>query len=104
MESNRTVLAEAPRVSELPSWDQPLGPTLPAMGEVDEPRKVTFGKDAAGFLTELRQRVDEYFARTGKSRNDCWQMYLKSAIILAVCAGGYVLLVFFVQSWWQAVP
>jgi hypothetical protein len=55
---------------------------------------VTFAKDAAGFLTELRRRVDDYFTRTGKSRNDSWQMYLKSAIVLIVLTASYVLLVF----------
>lgn len=103
MESNSTLPADVPLVSEPASWDRSSASDI-AVGEKAEPRKVTFGKDAAGFLTELRRRVDDYFARTGKRPNDCWQMYLKSALILAVCAGGYVLLVFFVQSWWQAVP
>jgi linoleoyl-CoA desaturase len=65
---------------------------------------VTFGQDAAGFLTELRRRVDDYFRRTGQSRNDCWQMYLKSAVVLTALAASYVLLVFAARAWWQAVP
>ena len=35
--------------------------------------KLKFAKDSAGFLTELKRRVDAYFQRTGKSKNDCWQ-------------------------------
>jgi linoleoyl-CoA desaturase len=76
----------------------------PAGAERDCRRKVTFAKDAAGFLTELRRRVDEYFDRTGKGRKDSWQMYLKSAIVLVVMTASYVLLVFFAQTWWQAIP
>jgi len=73
-------------------------------GDTDGLRKVTFAKDAAGFLTELRKRVDDYFQRTGKGTTDSWQMYLKSAIILTSCVASYVLLVFVAQTWWQAVP
>jgi linoleoyl-CoA desaturase len=79
------------------------GPDAPA-GDVSGPRKVTFSKDAAGFLIELRRRVDDYFRRTGKSRNGGWPMYLKSAIILTTFAASYVMLVFVAQTWWQAVP
>jgi linoleoyl-CoA desaturase len=76
----------------------------PAGAERDCRRKVTFAKDAAGFLTEVRRRVDEYFDRTGKGRKDSWPMYLKTVIILSVLSASYVLLVFFAQTWWQAVP
>lgn len=78
--------------------------TTQAAPGADGPRKVTFGKDAAGFLTELRLRVDDYFRRTGKSRNDCWQMYLKSVVILTALVASYTLLVFVAQTWWQAAP
>src|SRR6185436_5727576 len=73
-------------------------------GKASDPRKVIFSKDAAGFLTELRRRVDDYFLRTGKSRNGGWRMYLKSAIILTAFAASYLMLVFEAQTWWQAVP
>jgi linoleoyl-CoA desaturase len=56
------------------------------------------------FQEELRQRVDEYFRTTGKRQRDCWQMYLKTAILLAIFAASYVLLVFVAQTWWQAWP
>jgi linoleoyl-CoA desaturase len=87
--------------------DPPDGPTAEApvtAGEGSRRRKVTFAKDAAGFLTELRRRVEDYFARTGEAKTDSWQMYLKSAIILIVLTASYVLLVFFAETWWQAVP
>ncbi len=67
-------------------------PTRPKFGESDE------------FHLTLRQRVEEFFQRTGRRPRDCWQMYLKSAIILAVTGGAYISLVFFVQTWWQALP
>jgi linoleoyl-CoA desaturase len=56
------------------------------------------------FQERLRERVDEYFRTTGKRQRDCWQMYLKTAILLAVFGAAYVLLVFVAQTWWQAWP
>ncbi len=58
----------------------------------------------SGFQAELRRRVDAYFNETGKPRRDCPQLYLKTAILLAGFVGFYVLLVFFAQTWWQALP
>ncbi|MCE9533544.1 MAG: acyl-CoA desaturase [Planctomycetes bacterium] len=55
-------------------------------------------------MTELKLRVDGYFATTGKSPNDCWQMYLKTAIILTWYAGSYIALVFYAQGALQAIP
>src|SRR4051794_20642141 len=60
--------------------------------------RLKFAKDHAGFLKELKRRIDDYFVRTGKSPNDCWQMYLKTAIIMTWFVGSYVLLVFFAQG------
>ena len=62
-----------------------------------------FPKDD-GFQAELGRRVAAYFHTTGKRERDCWQMYLKTVIILAWCAVSYWLLVFVVQTWWQALP
>jgi len=62
-----------------------------------------FGTDSA-FQLELRRRVDEYFQVTGRRRRDCWEMYLKTAILLAGLAVTYLLLVFVVHAWWQSVP
>src|SRR5687768_8559067 len=56
------------------------------------------------FLKELRKRVDAYFERTGRPRRDCAQMYFKTVSILAWFFGAYVLLLFFVTSWWLIVP
>ncbi len=63
-----------------------------------------FPRDHAGFQAELRRRVDAWFHQTGRPQRDCWQMYLKTAIVLAWFAAAYVLLVFFAQTWWQALP
>jgi linoleoyl-CoA desaturase len=56
------------------------------------------------FQAELRRRADEYFTKTGQRERDCWQMYLKTAIILTSFAVLYAALVFFVRTWWQALP
>lgn len=56
------------------------------------------------FQMELRRRVDEYFEKTGKRRRDCPELYLKTFALLATFFGSYVLLVFFAQTWWQALP
>jgi linoleoyl-CoA desaturase len=55
------------------------------------------------FQLELRRRVEEYFRVTGRRPRDCWQMYLKTAILLSVFAVSYTLLVFVDQTWWQGL-
>jgi linoleoyl-CoA desaturase len=62
-----------------------------------------FGTNSA-FQLELRRRVGEYFRTTGRRERDCWQMYVKTAIILAGLAVSYLLLVFAADTWWQGVP
>ncbi len=62
-----------------------------------------FGTNSA-FQLELRRRVDEYFRATGRRQRDCWQMYLKTAILIAGLAVSYLLLVFAAHAWWQSVP
>lgn len=56
------------------------------------------------FRQALRQRVDEYFADTGRKPRDCPQMYAKTAIVLGGCGVLYALLVFVAASWWVALP
>jgi linoleoyl-CoA desaturase len=56
------------------------------------------------FIHELRRRVDAYFETTGQRRRDCPQMYFKTATILAWLVTAYVLLMFFVTSWWLVLP
>jgi linoleoyl-CoA desaturase len=64
--------------------------------------RLLFGEDRS-FQIELRRRVEEYFTSTGKSQTDNWQMYLKSAIILACFAASYFLLVFVSHSVWMGI-
>ncbi len=66
-------------------------------------RSLKFGNDNA-FQLELRRRVDEHFRTTGRRQRDCWQMYMKTAILVAAFAGSYGLLVFGARTWWQALP
>ncbi len=56
------------------------------------------------FQHELKRRVDEFFETTGLRQRDCWQMYLKSGILLGGMGLLYVLLVFYTATWWVAVP
>src|SRR5678816_4728536 len=65
--------------------------------------RLTFTRDNA-FHKELRRRVDDYFHTSGRRPRDCPAMYLKTAIILAVFGGFYLLLVFMAGAWWQALP
>src|SRR5262249_10094663 len=62
-----------------------------------------FPKDEVGFSAELRRRADAYFA-DGRRERDCWQMYLKTATILAWLATSYALLVFAAPTVWLAAP
>lgn len=73
------------------------------IADIDFGRKLKFGRDT-GFHSELRHRIDAYFHRTHLSQRDCPQMYLKTALILVAFATTYGLLVFFAQTWWQALP
>ena len=57
-----------------------------------------------GFQAELRRRVDHYFESTGQRPRDCPRMYLKTAIVVVWFAAAYTLLVFFAQTWGQALP
>jgi linoleoyl-CoA desaturase len=66
-------------------------------------RGVKFASDA-GFQKEVRRRVEEHLRSTGRRQRDCPQMYLKTAVILAVFAAAYALLVFVARAWWQALP
>ena len=63
---------------------------------------LSFGRDTA-FQAALRRRVTEYFWATGRRPRDCWQMYVKTSILLTGFATSYVLLVFVAQAWWQGL-
>ena len=78
---------------------RPAGPPIRA---VESGRILKFGHGTV-FQLELRRRVEEYFRTTGRRQRDCWQMYVKTAILLAGFAGSYVLLVFVAQTWWHGL-
>jgi linoleoyl-CoA desaturase len=65
-------------------------------------RRVEFDPDMA-FQNTLRKRVDEYFRATGRRKRDCWQMYLKTAILIAGFGTSYSLLVFLAATLWQGL-
>jgi linoleoyl-CoA desaturase len=94
-------MAAIPLTLPAPFAAQRAEPSPPA--EPETRTRPRFARDE-GFLVDLKRRVDEYFRATGKSRRDNWQMYLKTAIILAWFAASYTLLVFFTTSVWLAVP
>lgn len=61
-------------------------------------------KRETGFQTELRRRVEHYFATTGRRPRDCPRMYLKSAIVMAWFIASYAMLVFWAAHWWTIAP
>jgi linoleoyl-CoA desaturase len=65
-------------------------------------RGLSFGHDMT-FQLALRRRVTEYFRTTGQRPRDCWQMYVKTLILLAGFAVSYVLLVFVARTWVEGV-
>ena len=60
------------------------------------------GSDA--FQKTLKARIDRYFKFTHRSPRDCWQMYVKTAVILTWFFASYALLVFAPLTWWMAIP
>lgn len=56
------------------------------------------------FFLALKRRVDQYFQTAGKSPRDCWQMYVKTFVILSWFFGSYAFLVFGPVSWWTVFP
>ena len=60
-------------------------------------RRLEFAADT-GFQAELRRRVEELFRTAGLRKRDCWQMYVKSAIILLTFGLAWWLLVFAAQT------
>ncbi|MBN1129802.1 MAG: acyl-CoA desaturase [Chitinispirillaceae bacterium] len=55
------------------------------------------------FQKTLRQRIDAFFQETGRRKRDCWQMYLKTAVVLTLSTTVYVALVFFTHDLWQGL-
>jgi linoleoyl-CoA desaturase len=45
-----------------------------------------------GFDVELRRRVEAFFRATGRRQRDCWQIYVKTVILVAVGVASYLLL------------
>jgi linoleoyl-CoA desaturase len=70
---------------------------------IDPDKRLKFGKNNE-FQQELRRRVEAFFKSTGRRQRDCWQMYLKTAVLALSFAALYVGLVFFAHTWWEAVP
>jgi linoleoyl-CoA desaturase len=76
--------------------------TVPGETGVEPGHRPKFPKDT-GFHAEVLRRVGAYFRATGYHERDCWQMYLKTVIILAWCVTAYWLLVFVADTWWQGL-
>ncbi len=69
---------------------------------VEGEKSLKFASNSA-FQVELRRRLDTFFRTTGLRQRDCWQMYLKTGILVSCFAGAYLLLVFVAQTWWHGV-
>lgn len=78
------------------------GPAGQSLRAAEPAQSLKFEHDNA-FQRELRRRVEEHFRTTGQRQRDCWQMYVKTAVLLAGFAGSYALLVFGAHTWWQGV-
>jgi len=65
-------------------------------------KRLKFSKNRA-FQIELRRRVDAFFQKTGRRKRDCPAMYAKTILILSSFVLLYGALVFFAQTWWQAL-
>jgi linoleoyl-CoA desaturase len=85
-----------------PPQEAQASPAGPPIRAAESGRSPKFGSDNA-FQLELRRRIDEYFRTSGRRQRDCWQMYVKTATLVAGFAGSYVLLVFVAQTWWQGL-
>ncbi len=80
-----------------------LTTSQPPAAHADGPPKLKFSKSDR-FIRELRKRVEAYFEQTGRRKRDCPTMYFKTATIMAWFVAAYVLLMFFVHSWWLVGP
>ncbi|WP_206292279.1 fatty acid desaturase family protein [Humisphaera borealis] len=78
----------------------------PATAAVTTPKSAPPLKFAAEneFMHTLRKRIDALFEGTGRRKRDCWQMYVKSAVLMTAFVTSYLALLFVVTTWWQAVP
>ena len=52
---------------------------------------------------DLNQRVEAYFAETGKSTTGGWRLLLKSLILLSWFVCSYIGAVFIAETWWGAL-
>jgi linoleoyl-CoA desaturase len=95
-----------PVISSQSEGAQPSGALAdgPSRPSAVEPHRYPRFPHAGELYAELKRRAAAYFQATGRRERDCPQMYLKTAIILAWLAAAYVLLVFVVGAWWQALP
>src|SRR5438876_2172563 len=78
------------------------GPAGQPLRAAEPVQSLKFEHDNA-FQRELRRRVEEHFRTTGQRQRDCWQMYVKTAVLLAGFAGSYALLVFGAHTCWQGL-
>lgn len=62
-----------------------------------------FSTAHAGFHQELKQRIQDYFERTGKKSTGDYRLYLKAAVLTAAFAATYIHLVFFTPTAWLAI-
>ncbi|MDE2346157.1 MAG: fatty acid desaturase [Gammaproteobacteria bacterium] len=79
------------------------GPGARPQDDEGTEQRLKFAPDS-GFHRELRRRVESLIRERGIRERDCPRMYLKTAIVLAVFALSYALLVFAASTWWQALP
>lgn len=83
--------------------DLPPSPNYSVRISTESVKKLKFRKNK-DFQVELHRRIDEFFQSPERNKRDCWEIYSKTSVLLFSFATLYVLLVFYAQSWWQALP
>ena len=62
-----------------------------------------FANTAPSFHVELKKRINQYFAATGKEMTGGWRLVTKAVILVTILIATYTILVFFTPTWPYAI-
>ncbi len=62
-----------------------------------------FANTAPSFHVELKKRINQYFATTGKEQTGGWRLASKAIILVTILVATYTILVFFTPAWQGAI-
>ena len=63
-----------------------------------------FANTAPSFHVELKKRINQYFAATGKEMTGGWRLASKAIVLVTTLIAAYTILVFFTPLWQWAIP